>query len=817
MENLEKLRALKKLQIEKLKKQKELLPHLYGFPFYKWSREFFESREKILLLCAGNQISKSSTQIRKVIHWATAKELWEELWPTNPIPRQFWYLYPSKDVSTAEVETKWIPEFLPQGEMKDHPQYGWKLHYEAKKVNYLEFNTGVRVYFKHYTQDVHRLQSGSCTVSGTLIETINGFKEVQDIIVGDLVRTRKGFKPVIFTGTREAEVIDIELANGKSLTITPNHRIFTLNRGWVEASLVKEDDIGVYSPLWKLREKLNLMVNGIAEHLNLAIGTTETTTQDIIGRLVKDLQSRSIMQNIASSMDLIKSQRGLMSIIKTTMCLTMITIISFLLNILSMLGTTQIKVLRTSNTHINILEKIKSRLRLTVLRQTRLGGIRSTILNVIHAVKNLLMARELSTAISSAGPNLNLESGLRHAHTANRITKQTERKNIAQTHALQKQENPRKEKVYNIQIDDCPEYFANGLLIHNCHYIATDEELLPHLFDELMFRLSATQGYFSQAFTATRGEEEWYRAIERIGQKDEFLPQAHKLQVSRWDCLEYEEKSKHIPTPWTPENIREAEARCSTQNEIDKRINGRFVMDEGLKYPSFQKHKNVVDPYLDIIEKEQWLFYSAVDIGSGGKSGHPAAIVFLAVRPDFQKGAVFKGWKSPKGKDITSMDILEVFQQLKGKMKLVAQYYDWAASDFFQYASRLGEPFQKAEKGHEVGENTLNTLFKNKMLDIFDIEELEDLSWELSTLSVDTPKRVAKDDFIDATRYVCAKIPWDWSACGSEFSEYIKPKPKLSPEAQEIERRRGETFGVPEDQVDDIYEEIDYFNELMDV
>lgn len=511
-EILEQHRELTRLKIEKLEKQKEMLPHLYGFPHYTWSRKFFEGRNPVAnILCAGNQISKSSTQIRKAIHWATDVSLWKKLWPQHPTPRQFWYLYPSKDVSTAEFETKWEPEFLPRGEMKDHPQYGWKIHYEAKKVNYLEFNTGVRIYFKHYSQDVHRLQSGT-----------------------------------------------------------------------------------------------------------------------------------------------------------------------------------------------------------------------------VHA-------------------------------------------------------------------------------------IFTDEELPVDLFDELNFRLSAVDGYFNMVFTATKGQEFWFQAIERIGQKDETLKGALKLQVSRYDCLEYEEGSRHIPTPWTIEKIKQAEAKCSTQNEIDKRINGRFVMDEGLKYPSFQKHINVVAPYFDVIEKENWLIYAAVDVGSGGKTGHPAAIVFLAVRPDFKKGAIFKGWKSPKGKDITSMDILEVFQQLKGKMKLVAQYYDWAASDFFQYASRLGEPFQKAEKGHEVGENTLNTLFKNRMLDIFDIEELEDLSWELSTLLDETPKRIAKDDFIDGARYVCAKIPWDWSACGSEFSEYKAPKKELSPEAIEIERRRGETFGVPEDEVDDIVEEIDYFNELMDV
>ncbi len=26
----------------------------------------------------------------------------------------------------------------------------------------------------------------------------------------------------------------------------------------------------------------------------------------------------------------------------------------------------------------------------------------------------------------------------------------------------------RKEKVYNLQVEECPEYFANNILVHNC-------------------------------------------------------------------------------------------------------------------------------------------------------------------------------------------------------------------------------------------------------------------------------------------------------------------------------------------------------------
>ena len=83
--------AAKLAELEKLELQEKLrvgLPFKYRWKFYPWAREFFESRNRMTLLCAANQISKSSTQIRKAIEWATNPDLWPDLWATRP--HQFW-------------------------------------------------------------------------------------------------------------------------------------------------------------------------------------------------------------------------------------------------------------------------------------------------------------------------------------------------------------------------------------------------------------------------------------------------------------------------------------------------------------------------------------------------------------------------------------------------------------------------------------------------------------------------------------------------------------------------------------------------------
>jgi hypothetical protein len=156
---LEELRAL-----EELAEIQDGLPHLHGFPWYKWAKEFFDSTNKETLLIASNQCSKSSTQIRKAIDWATDPRKWKKLWP-NMLPGQkpnnFWYFYPTFDVWQAEFETKWEPDFLPRGKYKEHPIYGWSAEYERGQVKKIVFNSGVTIYCKAYSQKVKDLQTGS--------------------------------------------------------------------------------------------------------------------------------------------------------------------------------------------------------------------------------------------------------------------------------------------------------------------------------------------------------------------------------------------------------------------------------------------------------------------------------------------------------------------------------------------------------------------------------------------------------------------------------------------------------------------------------
>ncbi len=494
-----KAKKLAKLQaLEAKKRRMDGLPHLYGFKFYPWARQFFDSRNQWNFLVGGNQVSKSSTMIRKCIHWATDTKLWPELWRTKPTV--FWYLYPSIDVADIEIRKKWVPEFLPRNEYRDDPQYGWQLKEERGKVTAIEFNSGVTLFFKAYTQNPQHLQTGT-----------------------------------------------------------------------------------VYA-----------------------------------------------------------------------------------------------------------------------------------------------------------------------------------------------------------------------------HFV--DEELPLDLFPEIQFRLAATSGYYHAAFTATLGQDYWRQVMEDKSKERPF-PDALKITVSLWDCMYYEDGTASF---WTKEKIENQIRACPTQREVERRVYGRFVKAEGLRYPSFDRLRNVKKPPGPI--PSDWLVYGGVDIGSGGVTGHPAAIVFIAVRPDFRKGRLFKHWNG-KGIDTTAADCFNMYRQLRGNIRCAGQVYDYSSKDFFTIAARNGESFMPADKTVDTGDNTLNSLFKHQMLDIDDIPENFEVIRQFENLGVEQKKSKAVDDSCDATRYPAVAIPWDWSVINLNPEETPQSRQKTE---QETRREmffpdEGKGQGMQEVLAEEIQEWNDYY------
>ncbi len=82
-------------------------------------------------------------------------------------------------------------------------------------------------------------RADACVPAGTLIHTAEGMRPIEKIKIGDFILTPMGYSKVVELHRREVkELTHMELSNGRKLVITPNHKIFTKEDGWVRADSV---------------------------------------------------------------------------------------------------------------------------------------------------------------------------------------------------------------------------------------------------------------------------------------------------------------------------------------------------------------------------------------------------------------------------------------------------------------------------------------------------------------------------------------------------------------------------------------------------
>ena len=122
-----------------------------------------------------------------------------------------------------------------------------------------------------------------CLAEGTPVLTPDGDVPIERIAPGDLVWTRQGWKPVTAAQCtqRNAEVITVVLSNGRELTGTGDHQIWTENDGWKRLdSLVWDDRLsGWKNPLLKWSSRATSTTATRIVRAAVTGSTTSTTRQ----------------------------------------------------------------------------------------------------------------------------------------------------------------------------------------------------------------------------------------------------------------------------------------------------------------------------------------------------------------------------------------------------------------------------------------------------------------------------------------------------------------------------------------------------------
>lgn len=346
---------------------------------------------------------------------------------------------------------------------------------------------------------------GHCFVGETLITTLNGQKRIDEIKVGELVLTRNGYRKVLKVFDNGLKDV-IKYKIGETfISCTPDHTFFS------KYKFVKINDLlvigsGIFCTFNPKSKQLWLQKLSVTTDANFTDTTTETIIQG--GLNSKALLQKSDCIGINTYAKLAKFPKVVIFTTKMKTRLIMMFQTLFVLvqkNTHKYIGKAQRKNTEIAQL-INYLITQCQRLRSGTSPMLAGNGIDNTLqthyftppkkeyVNVVELnllqhskLKNIAhqFAKENSIqgltgkkkAISKKDFALFAEMNLKHTNT--------EMSNAVQENVFQLAQ--KKQRVYDLQVEGTHEYFANGILVHNCSDAA--EYMLCSAFKQWFVKL----------------------------------------------------------------------------------------------------------------------------------------------------------------------------------------------------------------------------------------------------------------------------------------------------------------------------------------
>jgi len=286
-----------------------------------------------------------------------------------------------------------------------------------------------------------------CVAKGTIITTIRGGIPIEKVRAGDLVLTRSGWKKVVKSGLtqRDAQVCQLDLSNGNNLIATPNHPVWVQSKGFTKIKHVSEnDELLLFTgamPSIGIPNQKPLLNNGIS-----AVTLTERCLSSI---------------GICGSARKAVSHPAIMCTTLTATHSTTSLAISNASSPETTLGITwtpeTCRAAQQYPRHAQFAEKsIQHRSRGDHLRARSRARINA---KNCSGTKSFITDYALGAELASPQPTPSNVIAPFRAASAPRML-----------------ENLR--DVYNLQVEECQEYFANDVLVHNCafpEYAYTDQ------------------------------------------------------------------------------------------------------------------------------------------------------------------------------------------------------------------------------------------------------------------------------------------------------------------------------------------------------
>ena len=277
-----------------------------------------------------------------------------------------------------------------------------------------------------------------CFIAGTKILTLYGEKNIEKIKSKDYVLTRKGWKKVNTAKITDytSEVYQVNFSDGRKLICTGNHPIWIKGKGFRKADSLRYFYIVVDSLryLWKTK----YLMEGVIIKAKMDIGE-----EGVDSTIYTETYGNIIMERF---------QKAITYIIKMAIKTTMNYQISNVYQLRNIIYFIQSKIKKKLE---NILKKLDHSQKNGIEVKKDINGIQNIGKKVLekllkkenifvfNAVRNLLqeLYKELNSVIQTANKKL---------------------------YVLDVKKLKKKRIVYNLSVEGCHEYFANGILVSNC-------------------------------------------------------------------------------------------------------------------------------------------------------------------------------------------------------------------------------------------------------------------------------------------------------------------------------------------------------------
>ena len=320
----------------------------------------------------------------------------------------------------------------------------------------------------------------ACFVAGTLIETKQGPRPIEEIKVGDSVLTRNGYRKVLHAGmtNKRAKTLLLTLSSGMILHGTENHPVYTTERGFIELCSLKKCDtvltlpkIGQYSTALNMsgsKETLTSSLLTAPSDLQPMENCTEKYGWQRTARYLRRILStiwtatHSIMNLITCNASLSKSMR--MHTVESTRINSGNISIAF--GTWRLNGThhrkgspgtvnTVKKYGRTGKLFCGLVSIVKGNIKVNPAKAT-LDFVHDVVSHASMSNRNDIMNKEDASSVEKS---LQLKKARHNSFVPVSVDGLSEGTS---------------EAVYNLEVEDMHEYFANGILVHNCVWAFTE-------------------------------------------------------------------------------------------------------------------------------------------------------------------------------------------------------------------------------------------------------------------------------------------------------------------------------------------------------